>query len=248
MTTYTHLHFRGEDGMGSILPMAKDGLGFREEITGNATFITDGDSSPTSEKFADILERMTRAGLCLQLGSTAPLWNENTVTMDPPIHIGSIMTDDQVENLQRMLRSQDDEIAELRKLAGDVEAAKDILRKSGDPELAACVDAAGGLCNILWAVMLISNARKGELDTTKAQVRANAIRLDKLEAQANTHNIQESAAVRMLRALGNQMDTSADLMRNGTPGDWRTVLDWMRDSGDAIKSFVSTLEPSKPNA
>ncbi len=256
-TTYTHLHFRGEDGMGCILPMTKDGLGFREEITGSATFITDGDSSPTSEKFADILERMTRAGLCLQLGSTAPLYGEMRIISGDAIGesewkdrlVIHATGQDTIDDMRGQIRGMDDQIAEYRKLRDEVEASRGLIRTCGDPELAQFADVAGGISRTVWGLVTSAKGRKAELDATKAHNRNIDAKLGAVEAKLNAYNIHESAAVRQLRAIADRLPDAIKVMSIiSSQAEADGAIEWLSNLETEIVTFLTTLRAPIPDA
>ncbi len=252
---YTHLHFRRITGLGSIVPQTRDGIGFKELENGMAEFQVSDGCGETKEKFADVLERMTRAGLCLQLGSTAPLFDEvHQVAAPVSLAIEALDTiqdevpgqfSETMDSLRRTIQGQEAELSSLRKVAREVSSSLDVIRHCGVPEFENCVPAAGGLANVIWALLLQAKGNKAELDQTKAHVRNTSAVIDKLEAKVNTYNIHESAAVRQLKAIRDRISAASFLamfeVKRGDNAAVDRMVDWCEEVETEINTFLTTL-------
>jgi hypothetical protein len=255
--TITHLHFRQAGfGLQCIEPLDKDGLGFTERPDGGTDVLrANGNSLQLSAKFADILERMTAAGLVLQLESTAPVKVCNHFWVQTDIMDGGNLvvrgpatcawcktikpteeTDldnqrlrDCNEALRRTIRQQEGQILGARACAQSVEDVKDFLRKCGDPEIQ---DIAARNAPLLLAISCVVQIAVARGRAAMAEHKHNlelARRLDKLDAKLKVLQTHESAAVRMLHSIRGGLESTQCLVgATMVEEDLDNIRAWLR--------------------
>lgn len=241
--SYTHFQMtHGGIGLRTIYPRDEGGLVFLEQPDGGAKCYRENiEISPDrphpgqliAEKFEDVLERMTDAGLCLQLGSTAPLADELAAREEGHKRLA--------DDLRRTIMGQEDELQACRKDRETVRHCLDLIAKAGEPELERM--AAHGELNIAMVGLLMSlSARKHELEREKEHALQIGKRIAGVEAKLNMLNIAGAASTRILRdLLGGLEATDALIGQTMAEDDLDSVRQWLDLSRRTIEDYLASI-------
>lgn len=254
--TYTHVYGRNAfHGLGFIVPLAGKGTAFSEAKDGLAVVLSENskgfvESMAIAEKFADVLERMTAAGLCLQLGSTAPIQEKC-----PVICIRPDQTVEAVEALRRTIKGQEEQIIEARQYSQMVQDSIRLVFACPDPEISGLATTGGLVAAVAGLVAELERRHKAR-DEAQAEARElkRALQMSEagaLEVQKNLHALENKVAMRdmvggaavgLLQGMLGGLDAANSLIgQTMTEADLDNVRDWIGATKASIEEYLAAI-------